>query len=89
MTKTVPIEAGFTAEIWVEDDWHIAWAIEPDVVSQGRSEKEALYNLREALDLYYDEPHEGGTAEQRKAWRDARRMNLSIVDIPASGGSDG
>lgn len=44
----------FTARVWPEDDWFIAQAIEIDVSSQGESEREALLNLREAIELYYE-----------------------------------
>lgn len=51
----------FTARVWPEDDWYIAQAFEIDIASQGESEQEALYNLREALELYYEEPYSGDT----------------------------
>ncbi len=44
----------FTARVWPEDDWFIAQAIEIDIASQGQSEQEALDNLREAIELYYE-----------------------------------
>lgn len=44
----------FTARVWPEDDWFIAQAIEMDIASQGQSEREALLNLREAIELYYE-----------------------------------
>ena len=46
----------FTASIWQEGDWFIAQCLEIDVASQGKSEEEALANLGEALELYFDPP---------------------------------
>jgi len=46
----------FTASIWQEDDWFIAQCLEVDVASQGKSEEEALVNLSEALELYFEPP---------------------------------
>ena len=46
----------FTASIWREDDWFIAQCLEVDVASQGESEEEALENLVEALELYFEPP---------------------------------
>lgn len=50
MTKT------FSASIWKEDEWYVAQCIEVDVASQGMTEEEALSNLREALELHFEEP---------------------------------
>ena len=44
----------FTARVWPENGWFIALAIEIDIASQGESEREALANLREAIELYYE-----------------------------------
>lgn len=44
----------FTARVWPENGWYIALAIEIDIASQGESEQEALANLREAIELYYE-----------------------------------
>ncbi|MDE0042987.1 MAG: type II toxin-antitoxin system HicB family antitoxin [Candidatus Poribacteria bacterium] len=46
----------FTASISREDDWFIAQCLEIDVASQGESEEEALINLREAVELYFEPP---------------------------------
>ena len=46
----------FTASISQEDDWFIAQCLEIDVSSQGKSEEEAVDNLREALELYFEPP---------------------------------
>ena len=46
----------FTASITQEDKWFIAQCLEVDVSSQGKSEDEAINNLREALELYFELP---------------------------------
>ncbi len=40
-----------------EDDWYVARCLEVEVTSQGKTIESALANLREALELYFeDEP---------------------------------
>jgi len=46
----------FSAVVWREGKWFIAQCLEVDVASQGRTEEEALSNLREALELFFEEP---------------------------------
>ena len=46
----------FTASVWREGDWYVAQCLEIDVASQGKDEPEALRNLEEALELYFEEP---------------------------------
>jgi predicted RNase H-like HicB family nuclease len=46
----------YSARTWKEDDWFIAQCAEVDVASHGRTEREALDNLREALELYFEPP---------------------------------
>ncbi|MBI2442933.1 MAG: hypothetical protein HYV40_03410, partial [Candidatus Levybacteria bacterium] len=43
------------AVTWKEGKWYVAKAVEVEVASQGLSEKESLDNLREALELYFDD----------------------------------
>jgi predicted RNase H-like HicB family nuclease len=46
-----------TAVVTSDDDWFVARCIEVPVVSQGPTVDEALANLTEALELYFeDEP---------------------------------
>ena len=46
-----------TAAITREASWYVARCLEVEVASQGESVEEALANLREALELYFeDEP---------------------------------
>ena len=46
----------FTASVWQEGEWYVAEAIEVDLASQGKSADEALANLREAIELYFEQP---------------------------------
>ena len=41
--------------VWKEDKWYVSKALEVEVASQGKSEKEALNNLKEALELYFED----------------------------------
>jgi predicted RNase H-like HicB family nuclease len=45
----------FTAAITREDDWFVARCLEVEVTSQGRSVEEAQANLKEALELYFED----------------------------------
>lgn len=38
-----------------EDDWYVAKCIDNNVASQGKSIEEALKNLKEAIELYYED----------------------------------
>ncbi len=55
----------FTASVWQEGDWFVAQCLEVDVASQGESEKEALENLREAIELYFEPPGPTATPQVR------------------------
>ena len=53
-----------TATVVPDGDWYVARCIEVEVASQGRSIEEALANLQEALELYFeDEPAPGALPE--------------------------
>jgi predicted RNase H-like HicB family nuclease len=49
------MKASFDAVVWQEDDLFVAQCLEVDVASQGRTEEEALGNLKEALELYFED----------------------------------
>jgi len=51
-----PVMRGFTAMVWPEDDLYVAQCVEVDVASQGSSPDEAISMLREAVELYFEEP---------------------------------
>lgn len=46
----------FTASIWHEDEWFVAQCVEVDVASQGKTEDEAIENLRDALEPHFTPP---------------------------------
>ena len=46
----------FTVSVCKEEDLFVAQCLEVDVASQGKSEHEALANLREALELHFEPP---------------------------------
>jgi len=48
----------FTVAVIKDDDWYVASCIENNVASQGKSKEEALVNLQEALELYYEDNDE-------------------------------
>lgn len=50
------VKKQLSASVWQEGDWFVAQALETDVASQGHSIDEALDNLREALELHFEEP---------------------------------
>jgi predicted RNase H-like HicB family nuclease len=54
-TKT-QLPSGLHALLWKEENWCVARCLEVEVASQGKTKNEALKNLIEALELYFDEP---------------------------------
>ena len=50
------MERTFAATVREEDGWYVAQAVEVDVASQGETPDEALANLREAIELYFEPP---------------------------------
>ena len=46
----------FRASLSREGKWYVAQCLEVDVASQGKTETEALANLREALALHFEAP---------------------------------
>ena len=46
----------FTANLWREGDLWVAQCLEVDVASQGETQEEALANLKEALELFFEPP---------------------------------
>lgn len=43
-----------SALVWKEDSLYVAKALEVEIASQGRNKKEALNNLKEAIELYFE-----------------------------------
>jgi predicted RNase H-like HicB family nuclease len=46
----------FNASVWKEGRWFVAQCLDVDVASQGKTEAEALENLRDALKLHFMPP---------------------------------
>ncbi|MGE4273905.1 MAG: type II toxin-antitoxin system HicB family antitoxin [Desulfitobacterium sp.] len=44
-----------TAIVQKDDDWYVAKCLENSVASQGKTVEEAMANLKEALELYYED----------------------------------
>ncbi len=47
----------FAATVWREGNWWVSQCLEIDIASQGESEREALANLKEALEFHFEPPH--------------------------------
>ena len=45
----------FTALIQKEENWYVAKCAENNVASQGKTLEESLENLKEAVELYYED----------------------------------
>ena len=45
----------FTVSIVKEEHWYVASCLENHVASQGKTQEEALSNLKEALELFYED----------------------------------
>jgi len=41
--------------VWKENKWFVAKALEVEIASQGLNRDEALKNLKEALELYFED----------------------------------
>ena len=47
-----------TVAVIKEDDWYVASCLENHIASQGKNREEALENLQEALELYFEDINE-------------------------------
>lgn len=45
----------FHCVVWKEDKWFVAKTLEIELASQGKSPQEAVDNLKEALELYFED----------------------------------
>jgi len=48
------LSSGLHALIWKEGKWFVAKCLEVEVASQGKTKTEAVSNLEEALELYFE-----------------------------------
>jgi predicted RNase H-like HicB family nuclease len=53
LSPMAPVQ--LTAAITHEGDWYVARCLQVEVTSQGETVETALANLREALELYFEE----------------------------------
>jgi predicted RNase H-like HicB family nuclease len=60
----------FSAVVTLEGDQFVAQCLDVDVASQGSSEDEALRNLREALELFFEAPRATAPPRVRKVRAD-------------------
>ena len=44
-----------TIKIEYEENWYVATCLENNIASQGKTIDEAMFNLREAISLYYED----------------------------------
>lgn len=51
----VATKSGFNALVWQEDNLFVAKTLEIELTSQGKTSKEALANLEEAIELYFED----------------------------------
>ena len=57
MKQVKNVHQQIPALVWKEDNLYVAKAVEVEIASQGKTKNEALVNLKEALELYFeDEP---------------------------------
>lgn len=54
-----------TAAVMKDDGWYVARCLEVEVASQGETIDEALANLREALELFFEEDDRHGSPTRR------------------------
>ena len=55
MKKRKSLKSGLNVLLWREGKWFVARCLEVEVASQGKTEKEALENIQEALELYFED----------------------------------
>jgi len=58
MKKVKNFYQSLTALVFKEENWYVAKCLEVEVASQGKTKKEALKNLKEALELYFEDEKE-------------------------------
>ncbi len=59
----------FSAVVTREGRWFVSQCLEYDIASQGETEESALANLREALELHFEEPKATITPAKTKGVR--------------------
>jgi predicted RNase H-like HicB family nuclease len=59
-----------------EGDFYVAKCIDNNVASQGRTMDEAIANLKEALELYYEDEPEYAISEMSNVFLSTLQINL-------------
>ena len=67
------LKSGLHVLVWKEEKWLVARCLEVEVASQGRTKKEALKNIEEAIELYF---------EDEKISPPAGFSQLELYDLP-------
>ena len=49
------LKSGLHVLVWKEEGWFVAKCVEVEIASQGKTKKEALKNIEEALELYFED----------------------------------
>ncbi len=49
------LKSGLHVLLWKEDKWFVVKCVEVEIASQGKTKKEALKNIEEAIELYFED----------------------------------
>lgn len=55
MKSRKTLQSGLHVIIWKEKNWFVARCLEVEIASQGKTKKEALKNIEEAIELYFED----------------------------------
>jgi predicted RNase H-like HicB family nuclease len=55
MTGVIKMNCRFTVVIQQEEEWYVAQCIENGIASQGKTIEDSMVNLKEAIELYYED----------------------------------
>jgi predicted RNase H-like HicB family nuclease len=75
--KTTNEATTLTAVVWQEGDWYVSQCVELGVASQGRTERAALRNLKQAVLLYLADDRTGEVKWPVKLERKVLPLRLS------------
>lgn len=75
MTKINNLFRKISALSWKENDLYIAKAVEVEVASQGKTKIDALNNLKEALELYFED---NSTSNYNETYQDVSLEKLDV-----------
>jgi len=71
----------FTVAIWEEEDTYVSKCVELEVASCGDTPKEALENIREAIDLYMKNAEEYGMLDDISAALTSREKFTAFIEV--------